>query len=72
MMVDLVESAVGAGGRIKIAYVHAGALQEVEKIKQLVEARMDVVESLFAELSPALAVHTGPGTAGLCYYPVES
>ena len=72
MMVDLVESAVGAGGRIKIAYVHAGALQEVEKIKQLVEARMDVVESLFAELSPALAVHTGPGTAGLCYYPIES
>jgi fatty acid kinase fatty acid binding subunit len=72
MMVDLVESAVGAGGRIKIAYVHAGALQEVEKIKQLVEARMEVVESLFAELSPALAVHTGPGTAGLCYYPVES
>jgi len=71
MMVDLVESAVGAGGRIKIAYVHAGALQEVEKIKQLVEARMDVVESLFAELSPALAVHTGPGTAGLCYYPIE-
>jgi DegV family protein with EDD domain len=71
MMADLVESTVGAGGRIKIAYVHAGALQEVEKIKQLVEDRMEVVESIFAELSPALAVHTGPGTAGLCYYPVE-
>ena len=61
----------GKGCRIKIAYVHAGAQEEVEKIKQLVEARLDVVESFFAELSPALAVHTGPGTAGLCYFPVE-
>ena len=63
--------AYGKGYRIKIAYVHAGAQEEVEKIKQLVEARLDVVESFFAELSPALAVHTGPGTAGLCYFPVE-
>lgn len=70
-MVDLVESAVGAQGKIKIAYVHAGALQEVEKLKFMVEERLTCVETLVAELSPALAVHTGPGTAGLCYYPVE-
>ena len=48
-----------------------GALQEVEKLKKAVESRLNAVESLFAELSPALAVHTGPGTAGLCYFPVE-
>ena len=71
MMADMVESTVGKRGKIKIAYVHAGALREVEKIKQLVENKMEVVESMIAELSPALAVHTGPGTAGLCYYPVE-
>jgi DegV family protein with EDD domain len=71
MMVDMIEEAVGRRSKIKIAYVHAGAQQEVEKIKQLVEERMEVVESFFAELSPALAVHTGPGTAGLCYYPVD-
>jgi hypothetical protein len=29
------------------------------------------VETIISELSPALGVHTGPGTAGLCYYPVE-
>ena len=54
-----------------MAYVHAGALEEVKKIKQLVDDKVEVVESFFAELSPALAVHTGPGTAGLCFYPVE-
>jgi len=70
-MAEMVEEAVGMG-KVKIAYVHAGALEEVEKIKQMMEQRMDVVESFFAELSPALAVHTGPGTVGLCYYPVET
>jgi DegV family protein with EDD domain len=69
-MIDKVEQAVGKS-KVKIAYVHAGAMQEVEKIKNLVEGRLNAVESFIGELSPALAVHTGPGTAGLCYFPVE-
>jgi DegV family protein with EDD domain len=68
MMADKVAEAVGKS-KVKIAYVHAGARQEVEKIKELIETRLDVVESFIGELSPALAVHTGPGTAGLCYLP---
>jgi DegV family protein with EDD domain len=71
IMVDKVEETVGKS-QVKIAYVHAGAQQEVEKIKRLVESRLNAVESLIAELSPALAVHTGPGTAGLCYTPVPA
>ena len=70
-MADMVAGVVGQG-KAKIAYVHAGAQREVEKVKALVEAKVDVVESLIAELSPALAVHTGPGMTGLCYYPVET
>jgi DegV family protein with EDD domain len=69
-MADMVAETIGKG-RAKVAYVHAGALREVEKIRELVESKVQVVESLVAELSPALAVHTGPGTAGLCYFPVE-
>ena len=69
-MADIVAEAVGKG-KARVAYVHADALREVEKIRSLVESQVDVVESLIAELSPALAVHTGPGTAGLCYYTVE-
>lgn len=70
-MADYVAEAVGEG-KARVAYVHAGALNEIEKLKKMVEERVNVVESLVAELSPALAVHTGPGTAGLCFYPVES
>lgn len=72
MMVDRIESVVGNNKKIKIAYVHAAAIEEVEKIRELVEARFTPVETIFTELSPALGVHTGPGTAGLCYFPVNS
>lgn len=71
MMANMVADAVGKS-KTKVAYVHAGALDEVQKIKELVEKKVEVVEALFAELSPALAVHTGPGTAGLCFYPLEA
>jgi DegV family protein with EDD domain len=70
-MVDLIEQAVGLEARVKIAYVHAAAREEVDKIQRLVEDRLQIVESLVAELSPVLGVHTGPGTAGVCYYPVR-
>jgi len=69
-MVDMVEKATGVDTKIKIAYVHAAAQEEALKIKELVEGRLQVVEEIMAELSPALGVHTGPGTAGLCYFPV--
>ena len=69
-MVDMVEAAAGKMGKIKIAYVHAAAQEEAEKIKKLMEERLTCVESLIAELSPVLGVHTGPGTAGVCYFPI--
>jgi DegV family protein with EDD domain len=71
-MAEMVSAAVGAAGKVKIAYVHAGALADVEKLKKLIDERVQVVEELVAELSPALMVHTGPGTVGLCFFPVEA
>jgi DegV family protein with EDD domain len=70
-MAEMVEQAVGKLGRIKVAYMHAAAMEEAEKLKALFEARFTCLESFVAELSPALGVHTGPGTAGVCYFPVR-
>lgn len=69
-MAEKIAQAMG-DSKIKIAYVHAGAKQEVEKLRKAVESRLTAVETIIAELSPALAVHSGPGTAGLCYYPIR-
>jgi DegV family protein with EDD domain len=70
-MANMVAEAVGKG-KVKIAYVHVGAQREVERLKNLVESKVDVIESLIGELSPALAVHSGPGTTGLCFYPIQT
>ena len=37
----------------------------------MVENKFVCAESFITELSPALMVHTGPGTTGFCYYPVD-
>jgi len=50
-----------------VAYLHAAALEEVRKLRAMLEERLSPVETLVAELSPALGVHTGPGTVGVCY-----
>lgn len=71
MMIHLLEKAVGGGGRIKIAYTHAAAPAEAEALRAMAAQRFTCIESLVAELSPALGVHTGPGTAGFCYFPVD-
>jgi DegV family protein with EDD domain len=71
-MVDLIEKSVKPSTKIKIAYLHAGAQEQIQILKSKVESRLECVESLVTELSPALMVHTGPGTSGLCYYPIEN
>ncbi len=71
MMADSVLKTAGEKGKVKIAYVHAAAREEVLKIKELVQDRIQVVEEIIVELPPALGVHSGPGTAGICFYPLE-
>ena len=68
---DVIETSVGSNGKVKIAYMHAGAPEKIQQLKSIVEAKFDCVESFISELSPALMVHTGPGTTGLCFYPVD-
>mgnify|MGYP000966790426 CR=1 FL=1 len=69
-MGDMIEQSIH-NGKIKIAYVHAAAKEEILRLKEEIESRVQVVESMITELSPALGVHSGPGTTGLCYYPVS-
>jgi DegV family protein with EDD domain len=69
-IVEMMEEDVGPSGQVKVAFVHAAALEEVKKLRAMVEERLTCVEALMAELSPALGVHTGPGTVGVCYFPV--
>lgn len=61
---QLTHDAAGRGSLL-VAVTHAAAQERAQTLAELV--RPDAQELLITELSPALAVHAGPGTVGLCY-----
>ncbi|MCP4592630.1 MAG: DegV family protein, partial [bacterium] len=69
-MVELMQERIGEGARIKVAFTHVLAHEQMEKLRAMVADRFDCVEVIVTELSPALAVHSGPGTVGVNFYPV--
>jgi DegV family protein with EDD domain len=70
-IIDLIRQRVGEGGRIKIAFTHVAATEQLEQLKEKVMQHFECVEVLTSPLSPALAVHSGPGTVGVSFVPVE-
>jgi len=68
-MVELMQQRVGDGARIKVAFTHVAAREQLEGLQSLVTACFECVETIVAELSPALAVHSGPGTVGVSFLP---
>jgi DegV family protein with EDD domain len=68
-MVDLMQQRVGEGAAIKAAFTHVAAREQVERVQALVTERFDCIEKIVTELSPALAVHSGPGTVGVSFFP---
>jgi DegV family protein with EDD domain len=70
-LVELMCQQVGAQARIKIAYTHVAAEAQVAQLRELIEQQFNCVETITSWLSPALGVHSGPGTVGVHFYPVE-
>ena len=69
-MVDLMQERLGEKTRIKVAFTHVSAREQTEDLREMVAKRFECVETIVTELSPALIVHTGPGTVGLSFFPV--
>jgi DegV family protein with EDD domain len=70
-MVEMMCQQVGALARIKVAYTHEAAEDQVTQLRELVTKQFECVETITTWLSPALGVHSGPGTVGVHFYPVE-
>ncbi len=68
-MVDLMQQRVGEGTSIKVAFTHVAARDQLEQLKTMVTTRFECSEVIVTELSPALAVHSGPGTVGVSFFP---
>ena len=68
-MVELMQQRVGESARIKIAFTHVAALERLETLRAMVVAHFECVETIVTDLSPVLAVHSGPGTVGVSFFP---
>lgn len=68
-MVDLIQQRVGEGARIKVAFTHVAARERLEQLQDMVTSRFECAETIVTQLSPVLAVHSGPGTVGVCFFP---
>lgn len=70
-MLDL--AAQYAGGRpVRAAVIHVDALEEAKVLESQVAERFDCLELHVTDLSPAISIHTGPGTLGLALCPDEA
>lgn len=70
-MVELACQRIGEGAHIKIAFTHVAAEEQLKQLRETFLQRFDCVEVLTSGLSPALAVHSGPGTVGVSLFPIK-
>jgi len=52
------------GRKVRVAIVHGNAAQEAHELLEVFRANLDVASGFVAPVSPALAIHTGPGLLG--------
>ncbi|NJN43503.1 MAG: DegV family protein [Anaerolineae bacterium] len=66
-LVDIVEEQVAGRTPVRISALHANSKDDAQYLLDEVKKRLNPVEAVLAEVSPAIGVHTGPGTVGLTF-----
>jgi DegV family protein with EDD domain len=68
-LVDIVCDRVSGRQNVRLGAIHAAAEAEAADVLEAAKSRLGgaVVEALVTDVSPTVAVHTGPGTIGLTY-----
>jgi DegV family protein with EDD domain len=66
-LVELIEERVGTRKPVRLATLHANSPDDARTMLDEATRQLQPVESIFAELSPVVGVHAGPGTVGLVF-----
>ena len=66
-LLELVSERVNGKQNIRLAIVHANALEDAEALLSRASQQFKPVETVCSDLSPVIGTHTGPGTVGLVY-----
>lgn len=67
-MVELVREHNANTRHAHLAFVHCGAQDQCDILRELYFQQGDCIEEMTTPLSAALAVHSGPGTVGICCF----
>jgi DegV family protein with EDD domain len=65
---ELAAERIGTNQPVRISALHANSAEDARMLLEEASALLNPVESFLSEVSPAIGVHTGPGTIGLCWY----
>jgi len=66
-VLELVTEQVHGKSNIRLASLHANAIDDAKALLDRGAQKLNPVETIFAEVSPVVGSHTGPGTVGLAY-----
>jgi DegV family protein with EDD domain len=66
-VIELVEERIAGRQPVRMATLHANAPEAAQQLLEEANQRFHAVESIFAEVSPVVGNHAGPGTVGLTF-----
>ncbi len=66
-LLELITEQVNGKSNIRIATLHANASEDAKALLDRAAQQLNPVETIFAEVSPVVGSHTGPGTVGLAF-----
>ncbi len=66
-LVELLEERTAGKSPVRLAALHANAYEDAKELLSMATERIQSVENVFSEVSPAVGTHAGPGTVGLAF-----
>jgi DegV family protein with EDD domain len=66
-VIELVEERIAGRQPVRMATLHANAPEAAQQLLQEAGQRFQAIENIFAEVSPVVGNHAGPGTVGLTF-----
>ncbi|MBK9209204.1 MAG: DegV family EDD domain-containing protein [Anaerolineales bacterium] len=66
-VLELVAEQVKGKSNIRLATLHANAVDDAKTLLDRAAQQLNPIETIFAEVSPVVGTHTGPGTVGLAF-----
>ena len=71
-MLQIMENHIGSSEPVRVAVMHADALEEAQKLKERIATEFNCVEIFITDFSPIMGYATGRGTLALAYYKEDS